>query len=148
MSYLPITPRHARWLLPMLLVAAPALASAAQPQALPAWDQLTPTQREQLIAPTRERWNAEPEQRAEMLARAQRWQQMTPEQRRHAHRGIKRWRHMSPEQRHEARALYARMRNLDEAERGALKAKWRAMTPEQRSAWVKANPAPEHDGGD
>src|SRR3546814_15294094 len=68
---------------------------AAQTQALPAWDQLTPTQREQLIAPTRERWNAEPAQRAELLERAQRWQQMSPEQRKHAHRGVKRWRHMS-----------------------------------------------------
>lgn len=135
--------RRARWLLPMLLAAAPAVAS--EPQALPAWDQLSAEQREQLIAPTRERWNAEPEQRANLLERAQRWQQMTPEQRRHAHRGVKRWRHMSPEQRSEARALYARMRGLGEAERRALTGKWRAMTPEQRKAWVKANPAPERD---
>lgn len=138
--------RHARWLLPMLLAAAPTVAAA--PQALPAWDQLSADQREQLIAPTRERWNVEPEQRAELLERAQRWQQMTPEQRKHAHRGVKRWRHMSPEQRTEARALYARMRGLDEAERQTLKARWRAMTPEQREAWVEANPAPERDCGE
>src|SRR3546814_20337966 len=92
---------------------------AAQTQALPAWDQLTPTQREQLIAPTRERWNAEPAQRAELLERAQRWQQMSPEQRKHAHRGVKRWRHMSDEQRAEARALYARMRSPHEDQRRA-----------------------------
>ena len=140
--------RHTRWLFPLLLVplllaAAPAM--AAQTQTLPAWEQLTPAQREQLIAPTRERWNAEPEQRPRLLERAQRWQQMTPEQRKHAHRGVKRWRHMSPEQRTEARALYTRMRGLDDAERQALKTKWRAMTPEQRKAWVEANPAPARD---
>jgi len=135
--------RLARWLLPVLLVAAPV--AAAQTQALPAWDQLTPTQREQLIAPTRERWNAEPAQRAELLERAQRWQQMTPEQLKHAHRGVKRWRHMSDEQRAEARALYTRMRSLDEDQRRALKAKWRAMTAAQRTAWVKAHPAPDRE---
>lgn len=143
MTHRPTGSRRARWLLPMLLAAAPALAAA--PQALPAWDQLSADQREQLIAPTRERWNAEPEKRAELLERAQRWQQMTPEQRKHAHRGVKRWRHMSDEQRTEARALYARMRGLEEAERKALKAKWRAMTPKQRKTWVEANPAPERD---
>ncbi len=135
--------RLAHWLLPLLLVATPAL--AAQPQALPAWDQLTAAQREQLIAPTRERWNAAPDQRADLLDRAQPWQQMPPEQRKHAHRGVKRWKHMSPEQRSEARALYVRMRSLVEAERHALKARWRAMTPEQQKAWVEANPAPERD---
>lgn len=135
--------RLIRWILPMLLAAAPV--AVAQRQALPAWDQLTPAQREQLIAPTRERWNAEPGQRAELLERAQRWQQMTPEQRRHAHRGVKRWRHMSDEQRAEARALYARMRSLDEDQRSALKARWRTMTEAQRKAWVEAHPAPERD---
>ncbi|MGH8084747.1 MAG: DUF3106 domain-containing protein [Lysobacter sp.] len=143
MTHRPIGSHLARWLLPMLLAAAPA--AAAQSQALPAWEQLTADQREQLIAPTRERWNAEPGQRAELLERAQRWQQMTPEQRKHAHHGVKRWRHMSDEQRTEARALYARMRSLDEDQRRALKAKWRAMTAEQRTAWVEAHPAPERD---
>lgn len=123
-------------------------AVAADPVALPAWEQLTTAQREQLIAPMRERWNAEPAQRQRMLDRAARWQQMTPEQRKHAHRGMKRWEHMSAEQRAEARALYSKSRGLDPAARKALKAKWRAMTPEQRSEWVKANPAPaRQDGG-
>ena len=38
--------RLIRWILPMLLAAAPV--AVAQTQALPAWDQLTPAQREQL----------------------------------------------------------------------------------------------------
>lgn len=129
--------------LPALLLAAlPTLAEQPTPASLPAWEQLTPAQREQLIAPIRERWNSEPEQRQRMLERAQRWKQMTPEQRDRAHRGMKHWEHMSPEQRDQMRALYAKMRTLPPAERQALKERWRQMTPEQRSEWVKANPAP------
>jgi len=128
------------------LVAGPALAT--DPAPLPAWEQLSPAQREQLIAPTRERWNAEPAQRRRMLERAARWQQMTPDQRGHAHRGMKRWEHMSPEQRAHARALYSRMRTLEPAARAAFKAKWRAMTPQQRSEWMKANRAPARQDGE
>lgn len=141
-------PRRLCWMLLAALAIGPSLALAAPPQDLPAWDGLSDAQREQLIAPVRERWNAEPEHRQRLLERAQRWQQMTPEERRHAHRGIRRWQHMSPEQRTEARALYHRMRGLDDAGRKALKAEWRAMTPEQRKAWVTAHPAPERDGGE
>lgn len=128
--------------LPLLLALAPAPA-----QDLPAWDQLTDAQREQLVAPLRARWNDEPDQRAHMLERAERWQQLSPEQRARAHRGVRRWKHMNPAQRDEARALYARMRTLDDDGRRALKAKWRAMDAAQRKAWVAANPAPDakHD---
>lgn len=125
----------------LLLAAVPALAAdPAKP--LPAWDQLTPAQREQLIAPVRDRWNSQPEERQRMLERSQRWQQMTPEQRQRARHGMQRWEHMNPEQREQMRALYGKMRGLDETQRKALKEQWRAMTPEQRRAWVQANPAP------
>lgn len=122
-------------------------AFAADPP-LPEWDQLSAAQREQLIAPIRERWNAKPTERARLLQRATRWQQLTPEQRKHAHRGMNRWEHMSTEQRAEARALYAGMRALEPAERVAFKAKWRAMTPEQKSAWIKAHPTPARRAGE
>ncbi|UNK49106.1 DUF3106 domain-containing protein [Lysobacter sp. S4-A87] len=135
--------------LALLVAASPVFAAdppkdvAATPaKSLPAWEQLTPAQREQLIAPVRERWNNQPEERQRMLDRAERWQQMTPEQRNQARHGMKRWEHMSPEQREQMRALYAKMRGMDETRRAALKAEFRAMTPEQRRAWVQANPAP------
>ena len=139
----PMIPRIFRpaTLLLFALFAAPAF--AATPQSLPAWEQLTDAQREQLLAPIRERWNAAPDERARMFERAGRWQQMSPEKRRRAHRGVDRWRHMSPEQRTEARALYSRMRSLEPDGREALKARWRTMTTEQRKAWVSANPAPK-----
>ena len=129
-------------LLAVLIAAGPAFAAdPATP--MPAWEQLTPAQREMLIAPVRERWNsAQPEDRARMFERAQRWQQMTPEQRQRARHGMQRWESMSPEQREQTRALFAKMRTLDEPQRKALKAKWRTMSAEERRAWVQANPAP------
>ncbi|KAF1708798.1 hypothetical protein CSC70_11850 [Pseudoxanthomonas kalamensis DSM 18571] len=115
-------------------------AVAGDPQALPEWDKLTAQQREQLIAPIRERWDSEPEQRTRMLEHAQRWQRMTPEQREKAHRGMRRFEKMSPEQRREARALFEKMQGMGAEQRKQLVTEWKAMTPEQRRAWVERNP--------
>ena len=117
-------------------------ASHASETGLPQWEQLSESQRATLIAPVRERWNAEPGQREAMLERARRWQQMTPDERQHARRGVKRWSHMSDEQREEARALYHHMRTLEPDAREAMKAKWRGMDAAEREAWVEAHPAP------
>ena len=122
--------------------AAQSEASTSPSDTLPTWERLTPEQRERLITPLRDRWNNEPDARARMLAHAQRWQDMTPEERSRARSGMKRWRHMDPEQREQMRALFARMRALPPEQRAALKAQWRAMTPEQRREWVDANPPP------
>lgn len=121
---------------------APVTAQSAEPAALPAWDQLTDAQREALVAPIRDRWNAHPGKRARMLAHAERWQAMDAQERARAHRGADRWRHLDPEKREAMRALYSRMKVLPEAERAALRTRWKAMSPEERRAWVRANPAP------
>lgn len=126
----------------LLASLSPAMAGDPATTPLPAWDKLTAAQRELLIAPIRERWNAEPESRQRMLNHASRWQAMTPEQRSRARHGMHRWQEMRPEQREEMRALFAKMRTLDAEGRAALKAQWRQMTPAQRDEWVKANPAP------
>ncbi|WP_462115810.1 DUF3106 domain-containing protein, partial [Lysobacter xanthus] len=89
-------------LAPLLLLAA-ALPAQAQVQAkstatLPDWEHLTPAQREQLVAPLRDRWNANPDARTRMLGHAQRWSRMTPEQRGQARRGMERWQGMSPDE--------------------------------------------------
>ena len=83
-----------------------AFAQSPPPAPLPAWEKLTPQQREALIAPLRDRWNREPEDRPRMMERAQRWQALSPEQRAQARHGMKRFEGMSPEQRRQARALY------------------------------------------
>lgn len=134
-----------------LLCCAPAFAQtapAAKPVAasaanLPAWEQLSAAERDMLIGPLRERWNSDPAERPRMMERARRWQLMTPEERADAHRGMRRWDRMSPEQREHMRALFNEMRKLSPEERQALRAKWRAMTPAERDAWLKAHPAPQ-----
>jgi hypothetical protein len=107
---------------------------------LRAWDQLTPAQRELLVAPVRERWDANPSERARILRHAQRWQTMTPEQRTRARRGLRHWEHMDPARRVEMRALFEKMKKMSPEQRKALRDKWHAMTAEQRRAWVEANP--------
>ena len=134
----------------LALVVAPAFAappstSQAEPaivpaQSMPAWEQLTPSQRDVLIAPVRDRWNANPGARGDLWRHAQRWQQMTPEQRARAHKGFRRWEHMPPEKREAMRALFHRMRDMTPEQRDALRAKWRSMTPDQRQQWVQQNP--------
>lgn len=124
--------------------AAPPSANAAN---LPAWEQLSQAQREQLIAPMRDRWNSSPDERQRMFDHARRWQQMTPDERQDARRGMKRWEHLNPEERGQMRALYGKMRGLDDVSRRALMEKWRTMTPEQRRAWVQANPPPPKPDG-
>lgn len=131
---------HAVLMALALVAAAPAFAVDPATAPLPAWEQLSPAQREQLIAPTRERWNsADPEHRRRMFDHARRWQTMSPEERKRAHRGMRRWEHMSPERREEMRALFEKMRTLPPEQRAALKQQWRAMTPEQRKAWLEQN---------
>jgi len=120
--------------------AAPPATVADDKPAMPAWDQLTPAQRELLLAPVRERWNGNPGERVRMYEHAQRWRTMTPDQRQRAHRGMRRWSHMNPEQRDEARALFERSRSMTPEQRKALREQFKAMTPQQRKAWLEQNP--------
>lgn len=132
----------------VLLPAAPLLAQTTAPAAtpgpvLPNWEQLSPAQREALLAPLRDRWNgADAGQRQRMLSHGQRWQSMSPEERDKARRGLRRFEHMSPEQREQARALFGQMRTLSPAQRDALRERWSQMTPEERKDWVRENPPP------
>lgn len=113
--------------------------------ALPAWEQLTPAQRDLVLAPLRERWNANPAERARMYGHAQRWQAMTPEQRKSARRGLRHWEGMDPARRTEMRALFEKMKAMSPEQRRELRDRWHAMTPEQRRAWVQANPPPARE---
>jgi hypothetical protein len=135
-------------LLGLSLCASPALAqpgAETSHPALPAWEQLGAADRNALIAPLRDRWNANPEQRARMMHHARRWQSLTPEQRRHARHGMKRWAHMDPDKRARVRALFGEMRTMTPEQRKALRARWKTMTPEERDAWVEAHRARPKD---
>lgn len=139
---------------PLLLLATLALAPTtslaqdAKADAMPAWEQLTPAQRELLIAPVRDRWNREPEKRERFMAYAKRWKAMPQPQRERARHGMQRWEGMTPEQREQARAVFHAVRGLDKDARGEFMQKWRQMTPQQRTDWVKAHPAPERRDND
>ena len=87
----------------------------------------------------------EPDKRPQFIEFAKRWQSMPPAQRERARHGMQRWEGMSPEQREQARALFHGTRDMDKDARRAFFGKWRQMTPQQRTDWLKAHPAPEHD---
>ena len=135
-------------LLCIALCSTPAFAQSQAGQSLPAWEQLSDAERELLVAPLRERWNANPDQRARLMHHAERWQSMTPEQRRHARHGMKRWADLDPEERARARVLFGEMRRMTHEQRKALRARWEAMTPAERDAWVETHrKAAEADDG-
>lgn len=141
-----------RHLIVLLLMLAPALAMAQDPPPgvtvlpatpLPDWDSLSSTQRDALIAPLRQRWNASPDERARLFQRAQRWKNMPADARERAHHGMQRFEKLSPDGREHARALFHAMRGMEAEQRKTLLEQWRGMTPQQRSEWVKAHPAPD-----
>lgn len=123
----------------LLLMAGNALAQSAPASSLPDWDKLTPQQREALVAPVRERWNADPGERRRMLEHAQRWKTMTPDQRKQARKGMRRFEEMNPRQREEARVLFSHMKELPPEQRRKLREDWKNMTLEQRRAWIQKN---------
>jgi hypothetical protein len=139
------TPAPAR---PAPATAAPASAGTAASRpapasaTLPAWDQLSPEQRELLVAPLRERWNAAPAERPRMLERAQRWKSMPTGDRERARRGMRRFEDMSPQQREHARAIFSQTRDLPPDQRRAFFQRWEKMSAEERQAWLRDHPAP------
>ena len=143
--------QHHRLLLILVLLFAPVFAAAQDKPAtttpMPEWDQLNSAQRDELIAPLRDRWNSSPEDRTRLMERARRWKTMPSDTRQRAHHGMQRWDKMSPEQRQHAQSLFHAMRQLDKPEREAFLAKWHAMTPQQRNDWVTAHPAPARRHG-
>ncbi len=94
-----------------------ALASSQADATLSSWEQLSPTQREELIGPLRERWNSQPQARARILGNARRWQQLNPDQRLRAQKGLERLEQMTPEQRRQAREAYQRQQQSHDAGR-------------------------------
>lgn len=131
-------------------------------ETLPQWEALSNEQRALLIAPLRERWNANPQARQRMWRHAQRWHELAPHERRRAQRGAHRLEHLNPrereqmralferirgmpqQQRHETMLLFRHMRYLPHAEREALVQRWHTMTAEQRTQWLRDHTSPGH----
>lgn len=128
-----------KFAIPLVLLGSALPARAQVDPALPDWDHLSTAQRELIVAPTRERWNTSPDDRPRMLHHAERWRAMTPQQRAQARHGLDRFQTMTPEQREQARAAFEQFRGMAPQDRHALRQKLRAMTPEQRDAWLKSH---------
>src|SRR5690606_1219117 len=132
----------------LLILALPVLAGATPPSTtgaeLPAWEQLSAEQRELLVAPLRERWNASPADRGRLLEHARRWRELPPDQRERARRGLRRFEQMSPEQRQRARAIFHQTRGMDPEQRRQFMQRWKQMSPAERGEWLRAHPAPDH----
>ncbi|HET6397617.1 MAG TPA: DUF3106 domain-containing protein [Pseudoxanthomonas sp.] len=137
------TLRIAACILALLLPVSAAAEAAPAHAALPAWERLTPEQRELLLTPLRDRWNgAAPAERARMLEHARRWKALPPEERERARRGVRRFEQMTPEQREHARAIFHATRDLPPPERRQFLQRWEKMTPEQRRQWLQDHPPP------
>ena len=107
---------------------------------VPAWNDLSPAQREQL-APMAQHWDTMPASRRvralERLERKARWEAMTPEERERIREGARNFRDLPPELKEKMRTSMATMRALPEAERKQLFALWRGMDPATRRAWLE-----------
>lgn len=108
---------------------------------VPDWDALTDTQRKYLRRYEGE-WDKLPaSHRVLAMERAERrirWDSMSPEQREKIRKGMRHYRELTPDQREQLRKAFRSMRALPEEERRALTARWRALDPEQRRAWLDA----------
>ena len=121
---------------------------------VPSWEELSPEQRRHL-GKLEDDWDTLPaSRRVHALERAERrarWEAMPAEQRERIREGMRNYRDLSPALREKARESMRLMRSLPEAQREELRKQWRAMSPEQRRAWLEAggpgkSPPPEADG--
>jgi hypothetical protein len=104
----------------------------------PTWNQLDAQQQTDL-QPFADRWDRMPApRRLHILQRYQRWQRLPPEKREAMREGLANYQRMSPEQRQKIRRSMHVVRALPPDQQRALRQQWRAMTPEQRKAWLDA----------
>lgn len=105
------------------------------------WDQLHP-QRQHRLAQNAVRWAAlPPAHQQQIQERLTRWANMTPEQRRQLRENARAFRNLTPEERAKVSAAFRKFQSLSPAERQALRERWRAMPPAQRTRWAN-----EHAG--
>jgi hypothetical protein len=103
---------------------------------VPAWHELTSTQRHDLVRLER-RWDSLPaSRRVAILERWQRWQAASPEQRETLRRGARNFHAMSPPLRAQMRRSLAAVAELPPAEQRRVRAIWRHLSPAQRRAWL------------
>jgi len=101
------------------------------------WDQLKPG-RQQHLAQNAERWaTLPPAHQQQIRERLARWAAMTPEQRRQLRENARAFHNLTPEERAKVSEAFRKFQSLSPAERRALRARWRAMPPQQRMHWAE-----------
>lgn len=101
------------------------------------WDQMKPG-RQQHLAQNAERWAAlPPAHQQQIRERLTRWANMTPEERRQLRENARAFHDLTPEERAKVSAAFHKFQSLSPAERRALRARWRAMPPQQRMHWAE-----------
>jgi hypothetical protein len=138
--------------------AAPASAATNTPAQPLAWSGLSAAQRN-MLAPLHAQWNQlRPARQHRLAERALQWAGLPPGHQQQIRERLRRWAAMTPAQRHQLRENARAFRNLTPAERAgvseafrkfqslppaerhALRARWRAMTPEERKRWITEHP--------
>lgn len=111
------------------------------------WDQLKPA-RQRHLARNAERWSSlPPGHQQQIRERLTRWAGMTPQQRRQLRENMRAFHNLTPEERAKVSAAFRKFQSLPPAERRALRARWRAMPPQQRMHWAERHgdqPIPMH----
>ena len=103
------------------------------------WDQMKPG-RQRHLAQNAERWaTLPPAHQQQIQERLARWAAMTPEQRHQLRENARAFHNLSPEERAKVNAAFHKFQSLSPAERRALRARWRAMPPQQRMHWAEGH---------
>ena len=101
------------------------------------WDRMKPG-RQRHLAQNAERWAAlPPAHQQQIRERLTRWAAMTPEQRRQLRENARAFRNLTPAERAKVSEAFRKFQSLSPAERRALRARWRAMPPQQRMRWAE-----------
>ncbi|MBC7946211.1 MAG: DUF3106 domain-containing protein [Burkholderiales bacterium] len=104
-----------------LVCAAPAIAQTAKQ---PAWEQLTPQQK-QVLAPLAAEWSSFPDvQRSKLLGIAQRFPGLSPDQKQRVQSRLAEWSKLTPAQRDLARQNFRNLKQLPPEKREEAKKKW------------------------
>ena len=100
------------------------------------WDQLKPARQHRLAQNADHSATLPPEHQQQIRDRLTRWAAMTPEQRHQLRENARAFHNLSPEERAKVSAAFHKFQSLSPAERRALRARWRAMPPQQRMHWA------------
>lgn len=104
---------------------------------VPDWDELSPSQRDDLARFER-LWDQMPaSRRVAILERRARWQRESPRARENIREGERNFQRMTPRQREMMRLSIAAVRRLPPIEQRRLRHRWQSMTPQQRSRWLE-----------